>query len=44
MVGDKVKSIFVKRLKGIPNIFYAYLDPGFGHKTNNEVIRNFVPK
>ena len=44
MAGAKAKSIFMKRLKGIPNYFYAYLDPGFGRKINNEVIRNFVPK
>ena len=44
MAGVKAKSIFMKRLKGIPNYFYVYLDPGFGRKTNNEVVRNFVPK
>ena len=44
MAGDKAKSIFMKRLKGILNYFYAYLDPELGRKTNNEVIRNFVPE
>ena len=38
MAGDKEKSIFVKRWKGIPNYFYAYLDSGFGYKTNHEKI------